>query len=146
MPAYWLTFKPLSPAAPRGWPIEDLRDLVQRFDVDPTSTAEWWRIASYRAAHVGDRVYAFKQGDGPRGIFGVGRILDGPKLKNLNFDGLRYRALIRFEKLVDPTKGFLLTLKQISDIVSANLIDSQASGVGVPRLMVPEIERRLALS
>ena len=75
MSAYWLTFKPLGRTAPAGWPIENLRDLVTRFEADPSGTTEWWRIAAHQSARVGDRVYLFKQGDDPRGIFGVGTIV-----------------------------------------------------------------------
>ena len=59
MSAYWLTFKPLGPTAPAGWPIENLRDLVTRFEADPSGTTEWWRIAAHQSARVGDRVYLF---------------------------------------------------------------------------------------
>ena len=68
MSAYWLTFKPLGCTAPAGWPIENLRDLVTRFEADPSGTTEWWRIAAHQSARVGDRVYLFKQGDDPRGL------------------------------------------------------------------------------
>src|SRR4051812_33358531 len=118
MRAYWLTFKPLGPAAPRGWPMENLKDLVRRFGADPADATEWWRIATHRSAQVGDRVYLFKQGDDPRGIFGVGTIVGGPERRGGSSDqeGVRPRALVRFEKLVDPTEGFLLRLDEIRDL------------------------------
>ncbi len=146
MSAYWLTFKPLGPNAPRGWSIENIRDLVRRFESNPATATEWWRIAAHQSAHVGDRVYLFKQGDDPRGIFGVGTIIDGPTFRDSPTDqeGPRYRALIRFEKLVDPTEGFLLRLDQIDDILPQENIKAQASGNGVPEGIVPELEKRLA--
>jgi hypothetical protein len=89
----------------------------------------------------------FKQGDNPRGIFGVGTIIDGPEYRDSPSDkeGLQHRALIRFEKLLDPTKGFLLTLEEVEDIVPDSRINAQASGISVPEEITPELERRLVL-
>jgi hypothetical protein len=147
MPAYWLTFKPLAPDTPLGWPIEKLQDLVRRFEDDP-NVEEWWRIASYKAARPGDRVYLFKQGDDPRGIFGVGTIAGKPEERDEPSDtgGLRFRVPIRFERLVDPTRNFLLRLEEIGDSVPSGLIKALASGEGVPEEKIPELERKLSSS
>ena len=90
--------------------------------------------------------YVFKQGDDPRGIFGVGTIIDGPELRDSPSDqeGLRHRALIRFVKLVDPTEGFLLRLDEIDDIVPVSNVKAQASGNSVPEEIIEELEKRLA--
>jgi putative restriction endonuclease len=146
MPAYWLTFKPHGPSAPRGWPIEKLRDLIRRFDIDPDAASEWWRIASHQAARIGDRVYLFKQGDDPRGIFGIGNIVGGPETRTVQSDNLGPlpRALIRFERLVDPSTDFLLRLEAIDDVVPPSLITAQASGNSVSDEIASELERRLA--
>ncbi len=37
MSAYWLTYKPLSPSSPRGWPAAEMSKLVRRFESDPAS-------------------------------------------------------------------------------------------------------------
>ena len=123
-----------------------MKDLVRRFEIDPSTATEWWRIAVYQSARVGDRVYLFKQGEDPHGIFGVGTIIDGPEHRSSPSDqeGLKPRAHIRFEKLVDPTEGFLLRLDEINDIVPSNNITAQASGNRVPEEIIPELERRLA--
>lgn len=147
MAAFWLTFKPLGPDAPKGWPREHLADLVARFRRNPEGATEWWRIASYRTAKRGDRVYLFKQGKGSRGIFGVGTIGAGPELRNEPNDQEtgRYRVNVRFESLVDPGEDeFLLRLEEIEDVVPATLIDAMASGVGVDSSVEVELERRLA--
>ena len=146
MGAYWLTFKPYGPSVPRGWPIEELRKLITRFANDPATATEWWRIASHRSATIGDRVYVFKQGDGPRGIFGVGNIIDGPEARATSSDHLGPvpRALVRFEQLVDPSAEFLLGLGEIEDIVPQRLINAQASGIRVADEIASEIEKRLA--
>jgi putative restriction endonuclease len=144
--AYWLTFKPLGPNAPQGWPIDEMRKLVRTFETDPAKATVWWRIASHRAAKIGDRVYLFKQGNDPRGIFGVGSIIDGPELRESPTDreGVRHRALVRFERLVDPTRDFLLPLEGNRDIILQSLIDAAASGNSVPETVFVELERRLA--
>ncbi len=144
MSAYWLTYKPLGPTAPKGWPIENMRDLVRRFETDPFTSTEWWRIAAHQSAQIGDRVYLFKQGDDPRGIFGVGSIIQGPELRPSDQGGARPQALIRFETLVDPTEGFLLRLDEIDDFVPPNTVAAQASGNSVPDGIIVELESRLA--
>jgi putative restriction endonuclease len=147
MTAYWLTFKPKGPSAPRGWPIEELQDLVSRFNNDPSGATEWWRIASHQSAHRGDRVYLFKQGDDLRGIIGVGIIVHGPALRSVPSDDLGPvpRALVRFEQLVDPSTEFLLRLEEIEDVIPPALINAQASGNSVPDEVAAEIEKRLGL-
>lgn len=145
MSAYWLTFKPFGPTSPRGWPIEKMGDLVKRFEQNANTATEWWRIASHKSARVGDRVYLFKQGDDPRGIFGVGTIIEGPELRgdSSDQDGVRPRALIRFDKLVNPTEGFLLRLEDIEDVVPHSSITANASGTHLSEEVALELDRRL---
>jgi putative restriction endonuclease len=144
MPAYWLTYKPLGPASPRGWPAEELRKLVERFQTDPSRTTTLWRIASHQSARVGDRVYLFKQGSNPRGVFGVGEIIEAPRLQNDSADEPRYRAKIRFDMLVDPSREFLVGFEIIERIVPETLIDAQASGNAVPSHVAEKLETYLA--
>ena len=121
--------------------------LVERFEVDPTTAVPLWRIASYQTAQVGDRVYLFKQGVDPRGIFGVGEIIDSPKLRMDPTDideGQRYRVKIRFNCLVDPAQKFLLDYQVIRDILPETLVTAQASGTRVPEDVASELERRLS--
>ncbi|GGC69247.1 hypothetical protein GCM10011504_53930 [Siccirubricoccus deserti] len=146
MSAYWMTFKPLGPGAPKGWLIERLQDLVERFDADSSGATEWWRIASHASARVDNRIYLFKQGFDPRGIFGVGTIVQGPEYRDNSSDheGMQHRALIRFTALVDPTKGFLLAVPEIADIVPPSVINAQASGNKVADDVAEQLDRRLA--
>ncbi|WP_162241334.1 HNH endonuclease [Methylobacterium sp. Leaf113] len=140
-----MTFTPRGPRAPKGWPIGDLQNLVNRVETDPKNTTEWWRISSRKAARIGDRVYVFKQGKNPRGIFGVGVIVGGPEVRSTPTDPLKCpRAEIRFERLVDPTKEFLLPLEANKDILSDNLVTAHASGNSVPDEIANELEKRLA--
>lgn len=147
MSAYWLTYKPLSSSPQRGWPEAEMSKLVQLFEADPASTTALWRIASHQAAQVGDRVYLFKQGPDPRGIFGVGEIIEPPRLQTDCFDidkGPKPRAKIRFDRLVDPGRQFLLDYKEIQGVVPEALITAQASGNRVHEDVASELETRLS--
>lgn len=147
MPAFWLTYKPLGPSSPRGWPASEMSSLVKRFETSPAGATPVWRIASHQAARPGDRVYLFKQGAGAKGIFGVGQIIEYPRLQAdpTDIEGKEtFRARIGFDRLVDPGRAFLLSLEDISDILPDGLLTAQSSGVGVPEEVAIEIEKRLA--
>ena len=145
MAAYWLTFKQKDRTAPRGWPLEELQALIARFKASPSTTTEWWRISSHRSAKPGDRVFVFKQGQGPRGIFASGTIVGGPEERdsiNSN-DGRAWRALVMFDQFVDPTEDFLISYEDLKGIVPKELMDAQASGNGVPTDVAEKLERML---
>ncbi len=147
VPAFWLTYKPLGPSSPRGWPASEMSSLVERFENSPAAATPLWRIASHQAARPGDRVYLFKQGAGPKGIFGAGEIIEHPRLQADPTDidgGETYRARISFARLVDPASAFLLNLEDISDILPEALLTTQGSGIGIPEDFAIEIEKRLA--
>lgn len=147
MPAFWLTYKPLGRASPRGWPAQELSILVRRFEDDPVNVTSLWRIASHQLARAGDRVYLFKQGSEPRGLFGVGEIAESPRLQTDPTDidqSLRYRAKIRFDRLVDPRREFLIEFDAIAGIVPETIITAQASGIRVPDEVMIELEKRLS--
>lgn len=147
MPAFWLTYKPLGPSSPRGWPAVEMSLLVERFEASPAGATPLWRIISHQAAKPGDRVYLFKQGAGAKGIFGAGEIMDYPRLQADPTDiegGETYRARISFDRLVDPGRAFLLSLEDISDILPDALLTTQSSGISVPEDVAIEIEKRLA--
>jgi hypothetical protein len=150
MNAYWLTYSPKKHrnGPGLGWTEEEMTDLVTRFRADPAAVTDWWRIHSSKKAKVGDRVYLFKQGAGSRGIFGVGRIIDGPENRAAETDPkVRPRAEVWFEALVDPAKeDFLLGLDDIIDIAPKTLINAPASGNGVPEDFAAQLEGRLAQS
>jgi hypothetical protein len=146
MPAYWLTYVPKEESPDRGWPLSDLRALIGRVEADPDApgSTEWWRIAN-GDAHIGERVYVFKQGTrSPRRVIGVGEIVGRPKKLSTPTDPeMHLRANIRFQKLVDPSAGFLLALAEI-DFVPRSLIAAQRSGTRVSDNVAAELERRLA--
>jgi hypothetical protein len=57
---------------------------------------------------------------------------------------MHLRANILFQKLVDPTDGFLLPLAEVDDFVPQSLIAAQRSGTRVTDDVAAELERRLA--
>ena len=106
-----------------------------------------WRIASHQTARIGDRVYLFKQGSDPRGIFGVGEITESPRVQvdETDLDEVpRHRVKIMFNRLVDPSREFLLDYDIIKDILPETLISAQASGIGVPEAVTSELENLLS--
>lgn len=146
MPAFWLTYKPLGPASPRGWPPEQMEALIRSFEADPTNASPLWRIASSKSASIGDRVYLFKQGAGQRGIFGIGELIEAPRPQFDPTDidaGLTDRARIRFSHLVNPAHAFLLDHDALADLVPKQLIEAQQSGNRVPEAVARELETRL---
>jgi len=121
--------------------------LVRSFEADRGSATPLWRIASSRAASRGDRVYLFKQGAGPRGIFGVGELIEPPHDQADPTDieaGSTDRARIRLTHLVNPAQAFLLDYDAIADVVPKSLVDAQQSGNSVPEEVARELDNRLS--
>ncbi|MCW5691259.1 MAG: HNH endonuclease [Pseudolabrys sp.] len=105
-----------------------------------------WRIASHQSAKIGDRIFIFKQGANPRGVFGVGQIVEAPRLQPDPADvdkQPRNRAKIQFDALVDPSREFLIGFEIINEIVPQSLIDAQASGNAVPSQVAEKLEAYL---
>lgn len=146
MPAFWLTYKPLTKNSPRGWPREQMDALVRRFEADPLSATPLWRMASTRVARSGDRVFLFKQGENPRGIFGLGELIENPRdqFDPTDIDaGLTPRARIRLTHLINPSQGFLLDYESIEDVVPKNLVEAQQSGNRVDEEVAQKLYARL---
>lgn len=147
MPAFWLTYKPFGPSSRRGWPASELSALVERFESSPANTTALWRVRSHKAAKQGDRFFLFQQGEGLRGIFGAGRLIEKPQQQpdptDIEGDDT-YRAAIKFDQLVDPKREFLLEWNEIEDLVSDTLSNTQTSGISVEADVADEIDRRLA--
>jgi hypothetical protein len=140
--AFWLTWKP------EGWPLEKLQDLVRRVRADP-STTEPWRIQAPRRVSIVSRVFLFRQGPGPRGIFGVGEVADFPRQipeESKDPDAPQFFAPIRFFMLEDPTQKLLLPLEGMTDVVPAALIGAQASGTTLSDDLAATLEKRIGLN
>jgi len=121
MAAFLLTWKE------SGWPYADLLALVRAFDRDGAAEKPW-RLRSHKQAQVGDRVWLLKQGQTPRGIFGVGRIIGAPTSETTEDGGERWSAMVRFEELVDPKKSFLIPEAALTDVLKPSQLRAQASG------------------
>lgn len=122
--------------------------LVKSFQADRASATPLWRIASSKTASIGDRVYLFQQGRGPRGIFGVGELIEPPRqqIDPTDIDaGLTDRARIQLTHLVNPAHAFLIDYDAIADVIPKSLVDAQQSGNGVPDHVAHELDNRLAL-
>lgn len=120
---FWMTYKP------EKWPIESVRRMVRVLGKQGYAD-EPWKIASHKAARPGDIALAFKQGQGGRGIFGVGHISEKcfQQIDEEGDEKLRWYAPVRWELLSDPSKSFLLPMSALADIVPASTIRAQSSG------------------
>ena len=116
---------------PRGWPHNNLRALVDKFEARK-EVREPWRCMAYRAVRRGDTAYFLKLGPRPHGIFGVGTI-DGPAFKNTTVlpGHNAWQVPIVFHQLVDPTETRLVSQEQLAAIipVPSHKWHPQASGV-----------------
>jgi hypothetical protein len=148
MATFCITFKPFDPKkAPLGWPLKDLQNLIARFEADPAGATEWWRFAVFRKSRSGDRILLFKQGDDPRGIFGTGLLVDGPSFMQTATDTKpKWRMQVRFDRLVDPTKKFLLPLRGNESLFPQSLVRAQASGTKVSDDVAEKLLERLPIS
>lgn len=152
MPAFWLTYVPKE-ESPHGWPLDKLRSLIKRIEASPDAedSREWWRISG-AGAGLGDRVYIFKQGTkSPRGVIGVGKIVDGPERHDDDMETSHEQkspkkprmAKIRFQKLVDPTEKLLLPLEELN-FVPKKLINALSSGMRVDEDVDDKLKHLLA--
>lgn len=135
----------------KGWPYEELKKYIDTVNIHNPLEIENWRMSAFKEAKIGLRVFAFRQGSDPRGIFGIGHIAGQPfysntivKKKNTN----RWFAPVQFSSLVDPTKRLLLKYEDFFDLAQGNkdrereienLRVRQSSGTRIP----PEIEKLL---
>jgi hypothetical protein len=136
MAAFILTWKE------QVWPYPALRAFVHRFERDGF-VEELWRMRARKQAKVGDLAFLLKQGANPRGIFGFGRLVDVPTLRDDPSDPgrLRMRATVRFEQLIDPKiHPFLIPLQELSGVLPEWQINAPASGQAA---LAPEHENWL---
>src|SRR5258708_4455580 len=115
MTGFLLTWKP------GGWPHENIVRMVSRQQADGY-VEEPWRIAAHNLAKPGDRVWVLRQGRGPKGIFGVGRITDIPVLGPAGNGETRMMAPIRFEEFLDPMQRLLIDLDALGTILRPSQI------------------------
>jgi len=136
MPAFLITFKPSSENPDNGWPIEELRRVVSRFEAYGHVTEDW-RFANRRKASVGDRVFLLLQGRRGPAIIGYGYVEGSPKKI-----GDIWQTPVRFQHIVDPESGVLATREELKGIAnSSRLWRTQISGVQLPDSVADAIEQ-----
>jgi hypothetical protein len=121
MTAFLLTWKE------SGWPHENIVRMVERQRADGY-VEEPWRIKAHTKAGPGDRVWALRQGRGPKGIFGAGRITGVPALGPAGNGETRMIAPVRFDAFVDPKQRLLIDEQAVAAILHPRQIRAQASG------------------
>jgi putative restriction endonuclease len=125
-----------------GWPHSNIFRMLKEFEKQGY-VEEPWRLRAYRQARPGDRVWALKQGAGPKGIFGVGQIVGPPRLGNAGSGKQQMMAPIRFSQFADPKKQLLIGEKEIYQILSDTQIRAQASGYPLTNEQIQAPEQRL---
>jgi hypothetical protein len=89
---------------------------------------EPWLIAAHSMARSGDRVWVLRQGRGPKGIFGAGRIIGPPTLGPAGNSKIQMMAPVRFEAFVDPDRQLLIDESAVAAVLRPNQIRAQGSG------------------
>jgi hypothetical protein len=89
------------------WSIENIGRSAARFAAQGFVTDTWGVL---KDTALFDRVFLLRQGGKPeeRVIFGIGEVLDEPRLMNTVRGKRDYQSHIRFTRFVDPRHGNLL--------------------------------------
>src|SRR5208283_3744888 len=98
---------------------------------------EPWLIAAHSMARSGDRVWVLRQGRGPKGIFGAGRIIGPPTLGPAGNGKIQMMAPGRFEAFVDPDRQLLIDESAVAAVLRPNQIRG-------PRERLPDRRRPVA--
>ena len=122
-----------------GWPYENLRQIIRAYRTTG-HVDQPWRFKAHRQVDMGDRVFALKQGRGPKGIFGVGEVTGEPSLGDTGSGKVQMMVPIRFTQLVDPIEELLVPEGVAQRIISSNLIRAQASGYPIPSDQALQLE------
>jgi hypothetical protein len=110
-----------------GWPHENIVRMANQMGSNGY-VDEHWRIIAHRLAKAGDRVWVLKQGRGPRGVFGVGKITGPPAPGEASNGKVQWMAPVRFSAFVDPKQQLLIDEKVLSAILRPKQLNAQASG------------------
>src|SRR4051794_33196643 len=92
----------------QGWPHPLLRRLVSAFERGEEAKEDW-RFSANQKVKIGDRVYLYKQGSPPRGIFGIGHVT-GIRKPNPGAGAGQQKWLVpvSFDMIVDPLEAILV--------------------------------------
>jgi hypothetical protein len=131
MSAFLITFKPSTENPERGWPIEQIQQLVSRRQRGER-VVEPWRFANRKDVSIGDRVFALRQGKAGPTIFGYGSIAGAPTGQ---------RVPVEFDSIVNPDIEVLVTRSELSAIPgSSKYWRTESSGILLPESIVLALE------
>lgn len=125
---------------------EKIKEIVDKFDAGQP-VVEGWQCAAHLMIRDGDRAYLLKQGNEPRGIFGVGTVDGSPEERTPAIVGKRksYAVQIRFEMLLDPMREMFTTRDELLRLQAApqHRWDIESSGMPLEREAARLIEERV---
>jgi putative restriction endonuclease len=130
---------------PDGWPYSNLQQLVEKFE-KAREAKEFWRFAAHRKVKVGDRIYLYKQGSAPRGVFGVGRSVGGA-MRNPNAGPKQrdWQLPVVFDLIVDPYKEMLVAdVELLKMLAPKNQWSNQSSGISLNADIARAIDARIS--
>jgi putative restriction endonuclease len=130
---------------PEGWPYSRLKKLIGDFE-QGREAREDWRFAAHRKVRPGDRVYLYKQGASPRGVFGVGRAGGVPKRNPSAGPNQReWQVPIVFDLIVDPYKSILVGDEELAKLPAPkHRWSNQSSGISLEAAVARGIDVRIA--
>jgi hypothetical protein len=126
-----------------GWPHENIVRMANQCKT-LGYVEEPWRIAASKMARRGDRVWVLRQGQGPKGIFGVGCISAEPAPGPAGNGKTQMMAPSRFTAFVDPRQEMLIDEAAVAAILRPNQIRAQASGYPVDDEQSAALEKLFA--
>jgi hypothetical protein len=110
-----------------GWPHSNILRMFRIYQ-EQGFVEEDWRFHAHRQAKSGDRVWLLKQGAGPKGIFGVGKILAPARRGDAGNGKQQMMVRVRFSVFSDPKQQLLIDEPATRGVLSATQIRMQASG------------------
>jgi predicted HNH restriction endonuclease len=126
-----------------GWPHENVVRMADALR-GKGYVDEPWRIKAHTKTAVGDRVWVLRQGRGPKGVFGAGRIIGAPALGDAGNGETQMMVDVRFEAFVDPKQRFLIDEDSMARVLKPQQIRAQASGYRIDDEQSAALEELLA--
>ena len=132
---------------PEGWPYSNLKKLIDDFE-QGREAKEPWRFAAHRKVKIGDRIYLYKQGSPPRGVFGIGHA-SGQPIRNASAgpNQQEWQVPIVFDLIVDPYKSILVTDAELSKFPAPkHRWSNQSSGISLEAAVARAIDAQIAVT
>jgi hypothetical protein len=128
---------------PDQWPYSELRKIIDAFD-SGGEAKEDWRFAAHRKVVRGDRVYLYKQGDRPRGVFARGTVTGVPKRNpNARKNERAWQVPVSFDLMVDPLHEFIVTEEELLKLPAPkHRWATQSSGITLEPAVARAIDKQ----